>query len=409
MKCRNCASDVNQVVVDLGACPPSNSLLKSLDSIENETSYPLELRVCKQCWLVQIDEVVPANNIFGGEYVYYSSFSTSWIEHAKQFVSEIEKRHILSPNSLIAEIGSNDGYLLRNFDKNRNCLGIEPSNGPAQAARKLGIDTIEEFFNANLAEQILSTRGPADLIIANNVVAHVPDIHNFTAGISKLLSPKGVFTVEVPHLCSLIDKVQFDTIYHEHFSYFSLISIANILSHHGLEVYDVQLLKTHGGSLRLYIKHHSNSQQIQTTEYEKLLEKEYDKKVDSLDYYIDFPHKVAKVKEDFLCFLRQIKAGRKTVVGYGAAAKASMLLNCCGIDSDLIEFVADKSPHKQEKFMPGCHIPIVKPECITDRNPDYIVIFPWNIKQEIARELKEIYNWTGSIVTAIPGLEVSNS
>jgi 2-polyprenyl-3-methyl-5-hydroxy-6-metoxy-1,4-benzoquinol methylase len=371
-----------------------------------ETYFPLKVFVCELCWLVQVDEIEKAENIFNEEYTYFSSFSKSWLAHAKEYVDYMMTRFNFNQNSLIVEIASNDGYLLQYFnEKNIPVLGIEPTANTAKVAKEKGINSIIDFFGVRLAKK--SLEGKADLILGNNVLAHVPDINDFVKGIKVALKPDGVNTFEFPHICKLLEYNQFDTIYHEHFSYLSLTALKYIFEKQGLEFFDVQEIPTHGGSLRVFSKHiEDKSKQINTT-VELLLSKEKSLGVDTLAYYQGFQEKTEKIKDDLISFLIRAKKEKKVVVAYGAAAKGNTLLNFCGIKGrDLISYVMDASPHKQNKFLPGSRIPVFHPEKILETQPDYVIILPWNLKGEISEQLSFIKSWGGEFVVAIPELKL---
>lgn len=406
MKCRHCENKLNHVFCDLQTCPPSNAMVKEDMINYPETYFPLKVFVCELCWLVQVDEIEKAENIFNEEYTYFSSFSKSWLAHAKEYVDYMMTRFNFNQNSLIVEIASNDGYLLQYFnEKNIPVLGIEPTANTAKVAKEKGINSIIDFFGVRLAKK--SLEGKADLILGNNVLAHVPDINDFVKGIKVALKPDGVNTFEFPHICKLLEYNQFDTIYHEHFSYLSLTALKYIFEKQGLEFFDVQEIPTHGGSLRVFSKHiEDKSKQINTT-VELLLSKEKSLGVDTLAYYQGFQEKTEKIKDDLISFLIRAKKEKKVVVAYGAAAKGNTLLNFCGIKGrDLISYVMDASPHKQNKFLPGSRIPVFHPEKILETQPDYVIILPWNLKGEISEQLSFIKSWGGEFVVAIPELKL---
>ncbi|NWF66368.1 MAG: class I SAM-dependent methyltransferase [Campylobacterales bacterium] len=403
MKCRFCNHELSVEFIDLEHTPASNSFLKHDDLNKTEYYFPLKLFVCDKCFLVQVDEYFNHEAIFSDDYVYFSSFSSSWVNHAKNYVDMISEKLSLNGNSTVIEIASNDGYLLQFFkSKNIPCFGIEPTKSTANEARKKGIHVIEDFFGYKLAQ----TLQKADLILGNNVLAHVPDINDFVKGLKECLKQNGTITMEFPHLLNLILENQFDTIYHEHFSYLSLYTVKQIFNKQGLEIYDVEELPTHGGSLRIYAKHSENLNIEISKNVGYILQKEIDYKLNSLDGYKNFQQKTEKIKYDFLDFLLKTKRDGKKVVGYGAAAKGNTLLNYCGIKKDMIIFTADASPHKQNRFMPGSHIPVVSPERIEKLKPDFVIIFPWNIKNEIVEKFSFIKEWGGKFVTAIPKLEI---
>lgn len=406
MKCRHCNHIVTSLFCDLQTCPPSNAMVK-LDQINLlETYYPLKVFVCDHCWLVQVDELAKAENIFNEDYTYYSSFSTSWLAHAKKYTDYMTQRFGYHQDSLVVEIASNDGYLLQYFkQKNIPVLGIEPTANTAKIAQEKGIDSIVDFFGGNLATEKLT--GKADLILGNNVLAHVPDINDFIKGVKIALKPNGVNTFEFPHVCKLVQYNQFDTIYHEHFSYLSFTALKSVFEKQGLEFFDVQELPTHGGSLRIFTKHKEDATKEVLPSVANMLKLEKDLGVDTLKYYQGFQKKVEKIKYDFLQFLIQSKKEGKKVVGYGAAAKGNTLLNYCGVKgADLIEYVMDASPFKQDRLLPGSRIPVYHPDKIKDSKPDFIIIFPWNLREEISHQLSFVRDWGGKFVVAIPSLEI---
>ena len=407
MHCRFCNNLLTHEFIDLVNAPPSNSFLTKEQLSEPEVFYPLKLYVCDNCFLVQIDEYKKSDDIFNQDYAYFSSFSTSWLDHAKKYVDMITDRLRLDAESHVMEIASNDGYLLQYFmQKQIPCLGIEPSANTAQAAREKGIETLEEFFGAHLAERLVQEGKKADLIIGNNVLAHVPDINDFVKGLKIALNSGGVVTMEFPHLMRLIEENQFDTIYHEHFSYLSFHTVRRIFAEHGLVLFDVEELPTHGGSLRIYARHDEDDSKPVTSNVAALLEKEALKGMLQLDYYLGFQQKADKVKYALLAFLLEQKEQGKKIAAYGAAAKGNTLLNYCGVKKDLIEFVVDASPHKQGMFLPGSHIPVVAEEMIKLSKPDYILILPWNLKDEIINQLNYVNEWDAKFALPIPRLEI---
>jgi 2-polyprenyl-3-methyl-5-hydroxy-6-metoxy-1,4-benzoquinol methylase len=408
MKCRFCGHVLEHEFVDLGNSPPSNSFLTREESSRPEVFFPLKLFLCHRCFLVQIDEVKKSEEIFSREYIYYSSFSTSWVEHARRYVDMIADRFDLNNNSLVIEIASNDGYLLQHVkEKNIPCLGIEPSQGVADAAREKGIETRTEFFGRKLARELARTGRKGDLLVGNNILAHVPDLNDFVSGLKIALRGAGVITMEFPHLMNLVELNQFDTIYHEHFSYFSMQTVVEIFKHHGLAIFDVEELPTHGGSLRIYARHVEDGSKPVSDAVSKLIERENSRGMNRRAYYQGFQSMVGTVKNDLVSFLiEQNRAGKK-VAGYGAAAKGNTLLNYCGIRKDLLMFVADASPHKQGMFLPASHIPVVHEKEIKRIKPDYILILPWNIKEEVMTQLAYVRDWGGRFVTAVPHLEMS--
>lgn len=406
MNCRHCNNELQHVFCDLQTCPPSNAMVKPEMINYPETYFPLKVFVCDKCWLVQVDELEKADAIFNNEYTYFSSFSTSWLKHAKAYTDYMTDRFGFNENSLVVEIASNDGYLLQYFkEKNIPVLGVEPTANTAQVAIEKGIENIVDFFGSNLADNQL--KGKADLILGNNVLAHVPDINDFVKGVKIALKPTGVNTFEFPHLYQLVAQKQFDTIYHEHFSYLSLTNLKSVFETQGLEIFDVQAIPTHGGSLRIFTKHKEDaSKKVEDAVHEMLL-KESNAGMNSLSYYQDFQQKVDQIKYDFVEFLIHQKRNGKKIIGYGAAAKGNTLLNYCGIKgNDLIEYVVDASPYKQNKLLPGSRIPVFSSEKIAQTKPDFIVIFPWNLKDEISNQLAYAQEWGAKFVIAIPELTV---
>lgn len=403
MKCRFCGNGLKHKFLDLGSSPLSNSYLTAEQLNEPEAYYPLRIFVCDHCFLVQIDEYRKRDEIFNKEYAYFSSYSTTWLEHSKKYVDMIMERLRLNERSHVTEIASNDGYLLQYFvAKNIPCLGIEPAESTAEVARNKGIDVIEEFFGVNLARSLKKS----DLILGNNVLAHVPDINDFVDGLKIALKPHGTITMEFPHLLNLIESVQFDTIYHEHYSYLSFSLVKNVFEYHKMDIYDVEEISTHGGSLRIYAKHKEDSSKKITANVDNLIEKEKKHGMYTLAYYMNFQEKVNKIKGDLLYFLVNSKRKNKRIASYGAAAKGNTLLNYCGIKDDVIDFIVDAAPSKQGKFMPGSHIPIVSEEKIKISKPDYIVILPWNIKEEIIKQLAYVKEWRCKFVVPIPELKI---
>ncbi len=407
MKCRHCKSELTQEFIDLVNAPAPNSFLTKEQLNEPEVFYPLRLLVCRECWLVQVDEYKKSNDIFNKDYAYFSSYSKSWLEHARKYVDMIVDRFGFDESSQVMEIASNDGYLLQNFvKKNIPCLGIEPSSNTAQVARKIGIETKEDFFSFQFAQMLAAESRKADLIVGNNVFAHVPNVNDFVAGLKVALKDKGIVTLEFPHLMRLIADNQFDTVYHEHFSYYSFYTVKRIFEKQGLDLFDVEQLFTHGGSLRVYAKHKEDSSKDISDNVSALLKEEELKGMLSLDYYKGFQVKVDTVKYNFVNFLLEQKRLGHKVAAYGAAAKGNTLLNYCGVKNDLIKFVVDASPHKQGKYLPGSHIPVVKNDEIKKYKPDYVFILPWNLKDEIAAQLDYIREWGGKFVVPIPEIKV---
>jgi SAM-dependent methyltransferase len=407
MNCRHCDKELVNTFIDLGSSPPSNAYLKREAINFTEKYYPLKVLVCHDCWLVQTEDFVGASEMFSEDYAYYSSYSSTWLDHAKKYVNLVISKFNLDSSSNVIEVAANDGYLLQYFkSKNISCFGIEPTSGPASVAREKGIEVIEDFFGASLANLLTSEGRSADLILANNVLAHVPDINDFVKGFSILLKPQGVATFEFPHLLNLIKFNQFDTIYHEHYSYFSFIAVQSIFNFNGLSIFEVQELTTHGGSLRIFVQHIETGKQHISPSVSNLINKETHIGVNTLNYYKDFQFKVEKVKSDFLNFLNQAKKNGKKIVGYGAAAKGNTLMNFADIHNDLIDFIVDKNPVKQGKYMPGSRIPIMAEKLIKEVRPDYVVILPWNLKKEVIQQLNYIRQWGGQFVIPIPELEI---
>jgi 2-polyprenyl-3-methyl-5-hydroxy-6-metoxy-1,4-benzoquinol methylase len=407
MNCRFCNASLRNEFVDLGNSPPSNAYITKEQLLEPEVYYPLKLFVCENCFLVQVDEYKKADEIFSQDYAYFSSFSTSWLKHSKAYVEMMTERFGYDTNSQVIEIASNDGYLLQYFkEKNIPVLGIEPTKGTADAALAKGIESWVKFFGVELAKELVTKGKQADLLLGNNVLAHVPDINDFVGGLKIALKERGVITMEFPHLMQLVKYNQFDTIYHEHFSYLSLISVQQIFLKHRLTIFDVEEITTHGGSLRIFARHSEDEAMGMTDSVQILINKEIELGMNLLFYYKGFQQKVDTVKNNFLSFLLTAKLEGKKVAAYGAAAKGNTLLNYCGVKTDLIDFVADANPYKQNKFLPGSHIRIVSESLIQQEKPDYIVIFPWNIKEEITHQLDYIRNWDGKFVVAIPIMEI---
>lgn len=405
MNCRFCKTELNYDFVDLGFSPPSNSFLTAAQLNEPEMYYPLKIKLCDNCFLVQIDEFAKHDDIFNDSYVYYSSFSTSWLDHAKKYTEKMVSRFGFGHASMVVEIASNDGYLLQYFKANQiPVLGIEPTANTAKVAEEKGIETCIEFFGSALAEKLISEKAKADLLIGNNVLAHVPDINDFIRGMKIMLNDKGVITMEFPHLLKLIEENQFDTIYHEHFSYLSLYTVKKMFEYHGLRIFDVEELPTHGGSLRVYATHLENNDLKTEDAVNYVLEKEQMHGLRQVDLYTTFQQKSEQVKNNLLTFLLEAKQENKKVVAYGAAAKGNTLLNFAGIKQDLLPFVIDASPYKQGKFLPGSHLPVEKEYILVLEKPDYIIILPWNLKHEISEQLSYTREWGARFVVAVPEL-----
>ena len=405
-RCRFCRAPLSITLVDLGSTPLANSYLAVDQLGDPEPAYPLHARLCSVCRLVQVDDVAAPEKIFG-HYAYFSSYSASWVEHARRFAVMAKERWRLDANSLVVEVASNDGYLLRHFvDMGVQVLGIEPAANVAEAARAAGVATDVAFFGRATAERLRSQGCRADLIVGNNVFAHVPDINDFVAGFAILLKPDGIVSLEFPHVLKLIEQTQFDTIYHEHFSYLSLYTTEKILAAHGLKVFDVAELPTHGGSLRVMaslsgIKAHGESEGLA-----KVRRDEAAAGIDSDALYSGFESKVQALRTAFVEFLNRAKTDRKTVAAYGAAAKGNTLLNYCRVGTDLIDYVVDLNPHKQGCFLPGSRLPIYAPARLAETKPDYVLILPWNLKEEIMTQTDYVRNWGGQFVVAVPRLAI---
>ncbi|MBT8583030.1 class I SAM-dependent methyltransferase [Polynucleobacter paneuropaeus] len=406
MKCRHCSSELVHIFLDLGFAPPSNAYLTKEDLSKPEKYYPLKVMVCDQCWLVQTEDYAQASELFDSEYAYFSSTSSSWLEHAKRYAEKIMQDLSLSENSLVIEVASNDGYLLKNFlAKKIPCLGIEPTASTARVAEKLGIPVLQKFFGEQLGKQLSKEGRQADLIIGNNVYAHVPDINDFTLGLKAALKPGGTITLEFPHLMRLIEFNQFDTIYHEHFSYLSLYTVSKIFKAVGLRIWNVEELSTHGGSLRVYGCHESDPR-ASLDVVQAILNQEKERGLRNLPVYETFQAKADAIKNDFLEFLVTQKKLGKKVAAYGAAAKGNTLLNYAGVKPDLLAFVCDAATAKQNKFMPGSHIPILKPQELFNGHVDFVVILPWNIAKEVREQNADLRKSGAQFVTAVPSLEV---
>ena len=408
MKCRHCQSALVLPLIDLGRAPPSNAYRTAQNLHEPETCFPLRVLVCERCWLVQTEDFARASDLFDAEYAYFSSFSTSWLAHCEHYVQGMIRRFSLDQTSHVVEVAANDGYLL-DFVKARGipCTGVEPTASTAAAARAKGLDIVEAFFGVGLARELAAGRGRADLTVANNVLAHVPDINDFVAGFATLLKPQGVATFEFPHLLRMIAENQFDTIYHEHFSYLSLTAARQIFAANGLTVFDVEELSTHGGSLRVFAQRNDTGCQPIRDAVSLMLKQEDEAGVRSAAYYAKFQSRAESVKDHFLEFLIDAKHAGKTVAAYGAAAKGNTLLNFAGIHADLIGYVVDKNPAKQGKFMPGSRIPILSPVALREQRPDYLVILPWNLSAEVKQQNSWLAKSGTRFVTAVPRLEIA--
>lgn len=404
--CNFCDAVLADTFVDLGEMTLANSYLDDAGLTKPEPRYPLHARVCRSCFLVQVEPAVPAEEIFS-DYAYFSSYSESWVAHARAYASMAASRFGLGPDSLVAEVASNDGYLLKHFvAAGIPVLGIEPAANIAKVAEENGVRSEVAFFGKETAGRLRARGLTADLMTANNVLAHVPDLNDFVSGFPMLLKPDGVLTFEFPHLLNLINEVQFDTIYHEHFSYLSLLTVEKILAAHGMAVFDVEELPTHGGSLRVYARHANSTRHADGPGLEAVRKKERDALFDRPGAYAGFEPRVIAVRDALLNFLRTARDEGKVVAAYGAAAKGNTLLNYCGVDAGLIPFVVDRSPAKQGHYLPGSHIPIFAPEKITQEKPDYVLILPWNLRDEIMAEMALVRDWGGKFVTAIPELRI---
>ena len=404
-KCRFCNYDLNTIFIDLGSSPLANFYLKKNDFLK-EKFYSLCTFLCQNCFLVQLKELETPENIFS-DYAYFSSFSTSWLKHAKDYVDMIIPRLSLDKNSLVVEIASNDGYLLQNFiGKNIPVMGIEPAQNIAKESIKKNIPTLTNFFDSQLAKNLVSENKTADLIIGNNVFAHIPCLNDFIIGLKILLKPTGIITLEFPHLLQLMKNNQFDTIYHEHFSYFSLITVKKILEHHGLKIFDVEELTTHGGSLRLFITHFNNDQVNETLESNLVIEEEKKFGLTQIDTYEQFLKNIIKIKTSLTNFIENAKKDSKHIICYGAPAKGNTLLNYCGLSKNQIDYTVDKNPSKQNLFLPGTHIPIFSPDKIKETKPDFILILPWNLQEEILNELEYVKSWGCKFIIPIPEVKV---
>jgi len=398
---------VSHVLVDLGVAPPSNAYLAKMALKRPEKYFPLRVLVCESCWLVQAEAYSRAAELFNEEYAYFSSFSTEWLEHSKRYVEEMTVSFRLDSSSTVVEVAANDGYLLQYVkEKSIGCYGIEPTASTANAARQKGIEIVQDFLSTSLAQQLRSQGKTADLVVANNVLAHVPDISDFSNACRLLMKPNAVFTCEFPHLMNLVLHNQFDTIYHEHFSYLSFGTVINIFTKNGLNVFDVEEIGTHGGSLRVYAQPSDTGSHLVSNRVEDLLSREVSAGMASIAFYQGFQEHAEKVKNEFLSFLIEQKKLGKVVVGYGAAAKGNTLLNFAGVKRDLIRYVVDRSPHKQNKFMPGSRIPIVSEERLSADTPDFVVIFPWNISGEVKTQLSYLTKGGTKFVVAVPNLQI---
>lgn len=409
MKCRHCACalrDPADRFIDLGSAPPSNAFLRAEDLGRAESCFPLKVFSCPDCRLVQVDEMQRHEALFSADYVYFSSYSPSWLAHAQRYVQRVTRRLALGPASLVMEVASNDGYLLQYMARQRvPCVGVEPTDSTAQVARARGIETIGAFFGQDFARRFASTRRRVDLVLGNNVLAHAPDINDFVAGLREVLAPAGCITLEFPHLLQLVQQAQFDTIYHEHFSYLSLHSVERILRAQGLVVWDVEELPTHGGSLRVWAQHAAHARPV-GARVAALRDTEAAAGMLEPAFYRGLQTQAQRIRNELLSFLIEQQRAGRSVVGYGAAAKGNTLLNFAGVRPDLLPYVVDASPHKQGRFLPGSRIPVVGEALLLDTRPDYVLVLPWNLRDEIAAQLAYLRDWGGRIVTAVPSLRV---
>ena len=407
MNCRGCGTSLALPLIDLGSSPPSNAYVRADQLEQAEQWVPLKVAVCEQCWLVQTEDYTSADSLFDAEYAYFSSFSSTWLAHADRYVAEMVERFGLTADSRVVEIAANDGYLLQYLaGRGIPCLGVEPTRSTAQAARDKGLEIRELFFGRDTASQLVGEGWSADLMAANNVLAHVPDINDFLGGFATLLKPTGVATFEFPQLLTLMAGQQFDTLYHEHYSYLSLTAVQTLCARNGLEVFDVSQLSTHGGSLRVFVQRADGVRRDVQPAVAQQLQAELVAGVKTPEYYATLAPAAERIKHDLLRFLLQAKAEGKRVVGYGAAAKGNTLLNYAGVKPDLLAWVADANPHKQGKYLPGSRIPIVSPAQIDLEKPDYILVLPWNLLQEVSQQLAKVREWGGRFVIAVPELTV---
>lgn len=405
--CRFCGAALNHTVVDLGKSPLCESFLTQQQLLEPEAFYPLKAVVCDQCFLVQVEEFVSGKEIFCGEYAYFSSYSDSWLAHAASYVEMITERLGIDGRSQVIELASNDGYLLRNFvQKGIPCLGIEPAANVAASARELGVPTLVEYFGVETAHYVAKEYPKADLLIGNNCLAHVPDLNDFVAGMKIVLNKGGVVTIEFPHLVQLMEGNQFDTIYQEHYCYFSLHALIQLFRHHGMTIFDVEQLPTHGGSLRIYVRHSEDESKPIQRSVGEIHQREIEGGYTQLETYAAFSERVAATKRALLEFLIEAKRNGKSVAGYGAPGKGNTLLNYCGISTDFLDYVVDRNPYKHGKFLPGTHIPVYPVDRIAETQPDYILILPWNLKEEISSQLEYARRWGAQLVVPIPELTV---
>lgn len=405
MKCRHCGQPLTEEFIDLGSAPPSNAYLTQAGLAAPEKWYPLNVMFCTRCWLVQTKDFAEVDELFGADYAYFSGFSTSWLAHCERYAASMVSRFGIGPDSLVVEVAANDGSLLACFhDRGIPSLGIEPTSITAAAARARGLEVVESFFGTKLAGKLAASGTRAKLTAANNVLAHVPDINDFVAGFALLLADDGVATFEFPHLLNLVRERQFDTIYHEHYSYLSLLAVMRVFLVNGLSVFDVEILPTHGGSLRVFAQRVSVGTQPLSASVAQVIALEREAGMDTEFFYHRFQKAAETVKDDFLSFLIDARRAGKRVAAYGAAAKGNTLLNFAGVRPDLVSFVVDRNPNKQGKFMPGSRIPIRDEKALKSERPDYVVLLPWNLRDELVKQLDYVRDWGGRFVTAIPEL-----
>ena len=405
MKCRHCAAELDRVCLDLGSAPPSNAYLSEAALRAPEVWYPLRLLVCERCWLVQTEDHAGREALFSEDYAYFSSFSSSWLAHAQAYVEAMRSRFALTSSSLVSEVAANDGYLLRYVrDAGIPCFGVEPTASTAKAARALGLNIVERFFGVPLGQELAAAGRRVDLVAANNVLAHVPDINDFVGGFTALLKPDGVATFEFPHLLRLLEENQFDTVYHEHYSYLSLNAVKRVFERNGLAVFDVEALTTHGGSLRVFAQRLDTGRRPTSAAVGRVLDDEIVAGLTSSAGYEGFQARIDKVKDDFMSFLIEARRAGRKIAAYGAAAKGNTLMNYAGVRPDLIAYVVDRNPAKQGRFMPGSRIPIVDEARLRADRPDDVVLLPWNLRDELMAQLDYVRGWGGRFVTAVPEL-----
>jgi C-methyltransferase C-terminal domain/Putative zinc binding domain/Methyltransferase domain len=408
LNCRHCQSPLSLSFLDLGVAPPSNAYLKAAAVNAPEVWLPLRLLVCENCWLVQAEDYAASEVLFSPDYAYFSSFSSSWLEHSERYSRAMISRFDLNTDSVVCEIAANDGYLLQYFQREKiPCYGIEPTASTAEAARSKGIEIVQAFFGKDLAKELCGAHRSADLIAANNVLAHVPDINDFTRGVSILLKADGVATFEFPHLVEMVRNGQFDTAYHEHYSYLSLTSVSKIFASSRLRIFDVERLSTHGGSLRVFAQRSDTGKRLVTPAVPEMLDLERSTGLTDRAYYLEFQGRAERIKNDAVYFLIDAKRKGLGIGAYGAAAKGNTLLNFAGVRPDLLPYVVDRNPAKQGQFMPGSRIPIVSEKRLFAEKPEFIIVLPWNLKEELSGQLAYVRDWGGRLVTFVPNLEIS--